>query len=81
MAWISFSFYKNYYYFLVFWILELAVSIIKYFFEVETSNKSEIYYKENEYFNLISLNIADLLAGFLVLFTEMQMKTKKILNG
>jgi hypothetical protein len=70
-------FYKDYYYFLVFWILELAISIIKYFFEVETSNKNEIYYKENAYFNLISLNIADLLAGFLVLFTEMQMKTKK----
>ena len=77
MAWISFSFYKDYYYFLVFWILELAISIIKYFFEVETSNKNEIYYKENAYFNLISLNIADLLAGFLVLFTEIQMKTKK----
>jgi len=46
MAWISFSFYKNYYYFLVFWILELAVSIIKLFFEVETSNKHDIFLKK-----------------------------------
>ena len=33
--------------------------------------------KFSSYFNLITLNIADLLAGFLVLFIEKQMKTKK----
>ena len=77
MAWISFTFYKNYYYFLVYWVLELAVSIIKYIFDEDASSNTQTFLIENEYFHLITLNIADLLAGFLVLFTEMQMKTKK----
>ena len=77
MAWISFSFYKNYFYFLIFWILDLAVTIIKNFFDENAINNDNFYLKENEYFHLITLNIADLLAGFLVLYTEMQMKTKK----
>ena len=77
MAWISFKFYKNYYYFLIFWILELGISIIKYFFDENTTYNNKDYSRDNEYFHLIELNISDLLAGFFVLFTEMQIKTQK----
>jgi len=77
MAWISFKFYKNYYYFLIFWILELGTSIIKYFFDENSTYNNIDYSRDNEYFHLIELNISDLLAGFFVLFTEMQMKTQK----
>jgi hypothetical protein len=45
MAWISFSFYKNYFYFLIFWILDLAVTIIKNFFD---ENAIIIYRNANE---------------------------------
>ena len=74
MACISFVFYNTYYYFLVYWILDLICTIIKNFFDENTTSE---YYATHEYSNLISLNIADLLAGFSVLFTEIQMKTKK----
>ena len=71
--------YKNYFYFLIFWILELLVSIFKnliynhkFFGE---SIKNDI---TDEYIDLISLNIADLLAGFLVLYTKYSFKKKEI---
>jgi len=73
---IKFSFYKNYFYFFVFWILDFATTLINYYFNNNVTNNDQ-FYIENEYFHLISLNISDLLAGFLVLFTELQMKTKK----
>ena len=71
--------YKNYFYFLIFWILELLVSIFKnliynhkFFGE---SIKNDI---TDEYIDLISLNIAALLAGFLVLYTKYSFKKKEI---
>ena len=74
--------YKNYFYFLIFWILELLVSIFKnliynhkFFGE---SIKNDI---TDEYIDLISLNIADLLAGFLVLYTKYSFKKKEIKKG
>jgi hypothetical protein len=73
---ISFSFYRNYFYFLVFWILDFASTFINYYFDNNIDNNIDKY-RANEYLHLISLNISDLLAGFLVLFTELQMKTKK----
>jgi hypothetical protein len=73
MSWISFSFYKDYFYFLIFWILDLVVTFINKFFDENVLNS---YLRVNEYFHLITLNISDLLAGFLVLYTEIQMKTE-----
>ena len=71
--------YKQYFYFLIFWILELLVSIFKNliynhkFFGRGIENDLT-----DEYIDLISLNIADLLAGFLVLYTKYSFKKKEI---
>ena len=71
--------YKNYFYFLIFWILELLVSIFK---NLIYNHKFFGEFIENditdEYIDLISLNIADLLAGFLVLYTKYSFKKKEI---
>ena len=68
---ISFTCYQNYFYFLIYWILELFTSI----------SRNSIYKIKNlkiglnanlmdEYIDLICFNIADLLAGFLALYTK-----------
>ena len=75
MKLISFVFYKSYYYFLVCWALDFVVSLIKYFFENKSNESS--FLKENEYIYLITMNIADLLAGFLVLYTKINTKSEK----
>ena len=62
---------------MAYWALESTVSIIKNFFDEKASSNTQPFLIENEYFNLITLNIADLLEGFLILFIEKQMKTKK----
>ena len=69
MKFISFSFYKTYYYFIIYWALELSINFIKdNYFEKETYNEGT--YKELfELFNTIFFNLSDLLAGFLVLYT------------
>ena len=69
MPLVSFACDKNYIYFLIYWILEISVAIIK--------NLSNDIFKElelesnlqNEFIDLVSLNLADLLAGFLVIYT------------
>ena len=71
--------YKNYFYFLIFWILELLVSIFKNF--IYKANVLQIGIKNDlmdEYTNLVNLNLADLLAGFLVLYTKYSFKKKEI---
>ena len=74
--------YKQYFYFLIFWILELLVSIFK---NLIYNHKFFGEFIENditdEYIDLISLNIADLLAGFLVLYTKYSFKKKEIKKG
>ena len=67
----SFICYKSYIYFLIFWILEIFVSISKYYISNITSLENDL--KEglnNEYIELLSLNLADLLAGFFVIYTK-----------
>ena len=69
--------YKNYFYYLVYWIIELLVSIFKNF--IYKANVLQIGIKNDlmdEYTNLVNLNIADLLAGFLVLYTICSLPTK-----
>ena len=74
--------YKQYFYFLIFWILELLVSIFK---NLIYNHKFFGEFIENditdEYIDLISLNIADLWAGFLVLYTKYSFKKKEIKKG
>ena len=77
MKFISFSFYKTYYYFIIYWALELSINFIKdNYFEKETYNEGT--YKELfELFNTIFFNLSDLLAGFLVLYTYISSKSVK----
>ena len=77
MGLFSFIFYKEYYYFLVFWIIDVIISIIKNIF-------NEFYKKFNggntnlgNYIYLINLCISDLLSGFLVLITIYRSKSEK----
>ena len=82
MKFISFFCYKNYFYFLVFWILELSVSILNNFIYKLKAIKldDELVIDDDlkdEYIELISLNIADLLAGFLVLYTKYSLPKKE----
>ena len=84
MKLISCIFYKGYYYFITYWISEIIRSIIG----ITLNNKKQYslqYYTEDfpleeELFKLILLNTADLLTGFLVLYTNIIMKSLKKKN-
>ena len=76
MELISFNCSKSYYYFLVFWALDLFYSIVDYL-NIKQYDKFYLFIKENNYLNLISLNISDLLGGFLVLITHIRSKSAK----
>ena len=76
MGIITVSFYKSYFYFILFWILELSSTLIKEFLDQIYAD----HYKINllfEFINLICINVADLLAGILVLITFIQLRSTK----
>ena len=74
---ISFSFYKRYYYFIIYWASELSINFIKdNYFEKETYNDG-LYKELFELFNTIFFNLSDLLAGFFVLYTYISSKSEK----
>ena len=81
MKLISCIFYKGYFYFIAYWLSEVIRSVIG----ITLNNKKQYslqYYSEGfpleeELFKLILLNIADLLTGFLVLYTNIIMKSLK----
>ena len=89
MALISCEFYKGYYYFIVYWVVEIIRSLIESFLDKpnipnnkdkykdkgKDKNEEPIFNIEEELFNLIKLNIADLLTGFLVLYTRNSLKS------
>ena len=77
MKLISFKCFKSYNYFLVYWILDLISSIIDYFSEDKIYKNLDINKQRNDYLNLIILNLAELLAGILVLITNYRMKSEK----
>jgi len=69
---ITFSFYKSYYYFIIFWIASFLISFSISSFD--NKNKKSQEYNRNEevtkqIINLICQITGDLLAGFLVLYT------------
>ena len=77
---IEFKCYKNYFYILVYWILELFVSIVKNLIHVTEIFESKLNEELkndllNEYLQLVILVISDLLAGFLVLYTKFSLRT------
>ena len=82
MALLSCLIYNEYYYFIVYWLAEIIRSIIEIIF-LDKPNPEKGYYEkddfiiEEELVKLILLNIADLLTGFLVLYTNNLMKFSK----
>ena len=77
MKLISFKCFKSYNYFLLFWTLDLISSIIDYFSNKNVYKKLKENKQRNDYLHLIILNLADLLAGILVLITNYRMKSEK----
>ena len=69
MKYISFDFSKEYYYFIFYWILSIITSFINQKFKDLINNYENLHKKEYNLFNLIFINIGDLLSGFLVLYT------------
>ena len=75
MSLISISFYKTYYYFVIVLFLDLLNKLIKDHFDTIYSPEENI--KIIELFNLICYNVADLLSGFLVLYTYISSRSDK----
>ena len=77
MACISFVFYKDYSYFLLFWILDFIASMIKY----KYANFYTEYNGENtnltNYMKQAIISLSDLLSGFLVLITHYRSKPER----
>ena len=72
MKCITFSFYKSYYYFIIFWIASILISFLisKYNNQkVESQKNNRNIQVTSEIINIISQIGGDLLAGFLVLYT------------
>ena len=78
MSLVSFVCDKNYFYFLIYWILEISVALIKNLFYYKFDDLELKSNLQNEYIDLISLNVADVLAGFLVMYTIYSIPKKKI---
>ena len=70
MKYISFKCFKSYYYFFIYWAIDLASSIMDHYFEKYIYEDDKIFIKEDNYLSFFALNISDLLAGFLVLITH-----------
>ena len=79
MGLFSFVFYKEYYYFLIYWCMDLVLFIIPLIFQISNFQTKEynISLVNYDYLQLLNLNIADLLSGFLVLITYYRMKSEK----
>jgi len=75
MSFFSCTHHKNYFYFLVFWISELFISITNNY--LYNALYKDIDHLTNEYIDLICLNLADLLAGFLVIYTKCSFQKKE----
>lgn len=74
MAFISFSCYKTYFYFLIYWLLDLSITIVRDLYLNEEIADPE-YLKGTEFIYISCLNLADLFAGFLVWRTYRKMRT------
>ena len=77
MSIISCVFFKSYYYFLICWIIDFITYLINQYKDDTLKYDNMEFIKINDYLYLISLNISDLLAGFLVLVTYCHTKSEK----
>ena len=76
MRFISFTFYKAYIYFIIFWVLDFINSLEIEFFVKYTQYNGE-YQREFILLYLVCLNLGELLSGILVLITKLKMKYLK----
>ena len=76
MSLFSFSCFKSYYYFVIFWLLDLSITIIRDLY-LENEIEKVDYMKGTEFIYISCLNLDDLLAGFLVLYTFITIRTIK----
>ena len=76
MSLFSFSCFKSYYYFIIFWLLDLSITIIRDLY-LEQEIKSIEYMKGKEFIYISCLNLDDLLAGLLVLYTLIKVRRIK----
>jgi hypothetical protein len=70
MSIISFYCFKSYFYFIVYWIIALIITIIELCYTKYVENKEYLPLKEHNIFPLIYNNISDLLTGILVLIAN-----------
>ena len=77
MGFISFFFYKEYFYFIGFWLLSLICAIIDNFFEKKINDDETTNILEYNLVRLVCFNLGDLLGGFLVLYTYITSRSKK----
>ena len=80
MSFISFNYNKNLIYAIIYWALEILTRSFMYlswdqFYNIVSNDAI------NEYIYIILLNIADLLAGFLVLYINCSLKKKGIVDA
>ena len=77
MKYFSFKCFKSYYYFFIYWAIDLASSIMDQYFEQYIYMDGKTFINEDNYLSFLVLNISDLLAGFLVLITHFRSKSIK----
>ena len=77
MALLSCIIYNEYFYFIGYWLGEIIRSLLEIFLggTKKSDDEKENYIIEEELLRLILLNIADLLTGFLVLYTKKKMRS------
>ena len=78
MVLLSFSCLKSYYYLLVYWLLDISIVAVRDYFYLYEDITDPEFLKGIEFVYISLLNISDLFAGFLVLFTHCKLKKKNI---
>ena len=77
MKYISFVFFKEYYYFIAYWVISLICSLINHYFQNQIKNDENANKKEYNIIYLFCFILGDLLGGFLVLYTHFSSKPEK----
>jgi flagellar basal body-associated protein FliL len=77
MKYLSFVFFKEYFYFIAYWIISIISSLINHYFQKQIQNDENANKKEYNTIYLLCFIIGDLLGGFLVLYTYFSSKPEK----
>ena len=81
MGFFTISCFKSYFYLLIYWLLDLSITIVRDLYLDEEISDIE-YVKGTEFIYISCLTLADLFAGFLVCYTigknEKRIRKKRI---